>query len=90
MEEVIIWGVKRIRLMGGEPLLNPELPKFISITREVFPDSNIRVVTNGILIPYVDTAVLKTMNQYFVGFDITQYPPTKMIKEKIELRCIEA
>lgn len=85
----LFWGVGRLRLMGGEPLLNKNISDFISITREVFPDANIRVVTNGLLLPYVDKKVLELMNKCYVAFDITQYPPTEKLKEKIELRCIE-
>lgn len=85
----LYWGVKRIRLMGGEPLLNVHLPEFCIATREVFPDANIRVVTNGLLIPSIADEVLRVMSRYYIGFDITQYLPTKEIKEKIELKCIE-
>jgi hypothetical protein len=86
----LFWGVRRLRLMGGEPLLNKNVSEFISATREAFPDANIRVVTNGLLLPGLDRSVLEVMNKYYVGFDISQYPPTSRIKEKIELRCVEA
>lgn len=82
-------GVKTIRLMGGEPLLNPKLAEFCTITRKAFPDANIRVVTNGLLIPGIDKEVLQVMRKHYIGFDITQYPPTVRLKEKIELKCIE-
>lgn len=85
----LFWGVERIRLMGGEPLLNVNLPKFITETRNVFPDANIRVVTNGLLIPQISTTVFETMHNNAVGFDITQYMPTSQLKEKIEMRCWE-
>mgnify|MGYP001138879845 CR=1 FL=1 len=85
----LYWGVKRIRLMGGEPLLNVRLPEFCIVTRKVFPDANIRVVTNGLLLPSANNEILDVMREYYIGFDITQYPPTRNIKEKIELRCIE-
>lgn len=85
----LYWGVKRIRLMGGDPLLNKNLPEFCIVTRKVFPDANIRVVTNGLLIPSIKKEVLRIMAENFIAFDITQYPPTSEIKEKIELKCIE-
>ncbi len=85
----LYWGVERIRLMGGEPLLNKQLSEFIVVTRKVFPDANVRVVTNGLLIPNIDKHLLKVMHENNIGFDVTQYPPTQEIKEKIELRCIE-
>lgn len=82
-------GVKKIRLMGGEPLLNPHLADFCYISRQAFPDANIRVVTNGLLIPGIRAELLQVMKENFIGFDITQYPPTREIKGKIELRCVE-
>ena len=41
--------IYRINLMGGEPLLHPQLGQFCEITRKFFPDTHICVVTNGIL-----------------------------------------
>lgn len=40
--------VKQIRLMGGEPLLHPDLVKFLKMAREYFPDGDISIVTNGL------------------------------------------
>lgn len=85
----LFWGIRTIRLMGGEPLLNPKLPDFCRAAREVFPDADIRVVSNGLLIPSIDVELLKTMKENHIGFDITLYPPTSELKEKIELRCLE-
>ncbi|TBR81304.1 4Fe-4S cluster-binding domain-containing protein [Campylobacter novaezeelandiae] len=42
--------IKTFRLMGGEPLLNPQCKEFIEITRKYFPKSAIWLVTNGILL----------------------------------------
>ena len=38
-----------IRLMGGEPLLNPDFMEYVRITRKYFPYTGIALVTNGIL-----------------------------------------
>lgn len=38
-----------IRLMGGEPLLNPDFMEYVRIARKYFPDTSISLVTNGIL-----------------------------------------
>lgn len=81
-------GISTIRLMGGEPLLNRELPKFIQCTREIFPDANIRVVSNGLLIPRVEESLFKCMRENDVGFDISLYPPTAKVKTNIEMICL--
>ena len=38
-----------MRLMGGEPLLNPNFMEYLRIARKYFPDTYIALVTNGIL-----------------------------------------
>lgn len=38
-----------IRLMGGEPLINPDFMEYVRIARRYFPTSRISLVTNGIL-----------------------------------------
>ncbi len=43
-------NIEKFRLMGGKPLLNSELPIFIKLVRKYFPMSDIRIVTNGLLI----------------------------------------
>lgn len=50
-------SIKKIGLMGGEPLLNKNLSYIINICRFYFPETVILLVTNGIL--------LKEMNNYF-------------------------
>ncbi len=72
----LFWGIGKIRLMGGEPLLNPDLPKFIYATREAFPDSDIRVVSNGLLLRPDHADVLSAMRETSTYFDISMYPPT--------------
>jgi len=37
-------NISKIRLMGGEPLLNPQLGEFITSARRAFPGAQIRVV----------------------------------------------
>lgn len=85
----LFWGVERVRLMGGEPLLNADLPEFIEVTRKAFPDADLRIVTNGLLIPSINEDVFRTMRENGASFDITQYLPTSKVKGKIEIRCLE-
>lgn len=80
----LFWGIKIIRLLGGEPLLNPEFPSFFITARETFPDAKIQLVTNGLLIPKISHEIYNKMRHYEIEFDITQYPPTSRIKDRIE------
>lgn len=70
-------NIKRIRLMGGEPLLHPQIESFVTLTRRYFPKSDIRVVTNGILLPAMQDSFWKTCRSNSAILDITIYPPLK-------------
>lgn len=83
----LYWGIRKVRLLGGEPLLNPELPRFIQCVRNVFPDADIRVVSNGLLIPGMKDELFEVMKENEAFFDITQYPPTSKMAEKIGIKC---
>ena len=42
-------NIERFGLIGGEPLLNPDLKNWIYGTREIMPDARLMLVTNGVL-----------------------------------------
>lgn len=76
-------NVFRLRLMGGEPLLYPYLEDAIKFARCNFPDSDIRIVTNGLLFLKASTKLLENIKKYNIGIDISPYKPTVEIKHKI-------
>lgn len=78
-----ICDIKKLRLLGGEPLLNKELLKYIKIARDNFPDSDIRIVTNGMLLLQQKDELLSYMREYEIMFDISWYPPTLQRREEI-------
>jgi len=75
--------VKSIVLMGGEPLLHPQVEDFIYATRSIFPKSNIRLYTNGILLPQMPDSFWKACRSCSVAVDITVYPPVKPNETKL-------
>ena len=78
--------VGTIRIMGGEPLLNPNFMDYLHIARRYFPYSNIVLVTNGILVdrllPHraslVDLHIRTTVSNYHIDIQdfskISQLP----------------
>ena len=79
-------SVKKIRLLGGEPLLNPELTEYVKTCRELFPEADIRIVTNGLLIPLLPEETLLTIKALDCKFDISNYAPTRKNFPKIKSR----
>lgn len=75
--------INRILLLGGEPLLNKDIVSYIDITRECFSNSEIVIVTNGLLLPKMDDSFFECLNRNDVGLEITKYPMEK-VYDKIE------
>ncbi len=42
-------GIRKVKLLGGEPLARPDLPLVISDLRTRIPDADISIVTSGVL-----------------------------------------
>ncbi len=70
----LVEKIYTIRIMGGEPFLNLELGKFVAKTRELFPQSLIHVVSNGMLLHKVDQDVFRLIRENDVTIDISYYP----------------
>lgn len=76
-------NIKTFRLMGGEPFANPDLGKYIYRVREIFPYTDIQVVTNGLLLPKISRYTIDAIKESGAWIDITQYPPTSRKIEEI-------
>lgn len=65
--------IKKFRIIGGEPLLNPELDKYICLIRNVYPYTDIRLISNGILVTKMSDQLIQTIIDNDVTFIVTQY-----------------
>ena len=54
-----VCDIRLFRLLGGEPLLLKNLDRYITIAREYLPKTDLRIVTNGLLIPQVSKKILE-------------------------------
>ncbi|MBQ3625478.1 MAG: radical SAM protein [Synergistaceae bacterium] len=72
-----------IRLLGGEPLLNPEINTMLKIAREIFTDGVIDIVTNGILLTQMSEDFWRTCHDYKIYIEISHYP-IKLDENKIK------
>nr|WP_257906137.1 radical SAM protein [Campylobacter lari]MCR6536026.1 4Fe-4S cluster-binding domain-containing protein [Campylobacter lari] len=78
--------IENIRLMGGEPLLNPNCVDYFDITRKYFPNSNIWLVTNGILLDKQDECFWNSCHKNNIEIRPTKYP-IKIDWARIENIC---
>lgn len=56
-----------IKIVGGEPLLNPEIGEIIEKIKEVFPTTPLRVVSNGLLIYRLSEDSFAKLDQLWVS-----------------------
>lgn len=70
-------NIETFSLLGGEPLLYPQLDNCIALVGKYFPKAYIQIVTNGLLIPDIPSNLIEAMKHYYTGFYISQYAPTR-------------
>lgn len=74
-----------LNLVGGEPLLNPELAWFIKKSREMFPSALLNITTNGILIRQMGKELVDAMRSCDARLRLSQYQmPGDLLKKNIE------
>lgn len=66
--------VDQIHLMGGEPLLHPDVIKIAEMTRRCFPYGRIMIVTNGVLLPKMPDAFWQACHDHDIEITPTKYP----------------
>ncbi len=66
-----------IRILGGEPLLNREINKFVKLSRDFYPKADLVVVTNGILLKSMPEEFFETLRNAYARISISAYPPMR-------------
>lgn len=74
MSELLGGKSDKIYLLGGEPLLYPEIIRCMEITRECFNFSRIILLTNGLLIPKMTKEFWEACRNNKIVIEITKYP----------------
>ena len=78
--------VNIIKLMGGEPLLNPNCERFFELTRKYFDKTEIKLVTNGILLLKQKESFWQSMRDNNITLAPTKYP-IKIDWDKVKEIC---
>ena len=76
-------NIFQLKLLGGEPLLHPQINELITISRNYFPKSRISIGTNGILLKTMKNTFWKTMQKNHILIDISKYQMYKSKKPMI-------
>jgi len=79
--------IKEFVLSGGEPLLHPNLFEMLRESRECFPNTTIKCITNGILLKLLNNKQLKELLDLDIIVQITKYPN---VTGAIESFCAKA
>ncbi len=66
--------ITEIFLLGGEPLLHPQLESFIETTRSAYPHARINVMTNGVLVPRMRESFWESMKAADAWLLCDDYP----------------
>lgn len=68
-----ITDLHTFRLMGGEPLLHPNFIDFFVVARHFFPNTDIVLVTNGILLPSLTDEQIDILNELKISLCVSDY-----------------
>ena len=77
---------RELKLLGGEPLLHPQLPQFAAAARRIGIADRIWVVTNGLLLPRVDPELYRVID----GLRVSRYPGVRPTVGDDELQRLAA
>lgn len=68
--------VQTLGLLGGEPLLHPQLSRICRISRYFFPNSEISITTNGLLVNRV-REIKEAVEEFNIQLVVSVYPLNK-------------
>lgn len=74
LAEIADGEMHHINILGGEPLLHPDICEFLNSTRELFPVGKIYLVTNGILLDKMDCIFWNNCRKNNITIAPTKYP----------------
>lgn len=72
-----------VKLLGGEPLLHPQVNEFMKVARKFFPKSIIAMTTNAILLPAMKQDFWDTVVENNIRIHVSLYKPMFEKKQQI-------
>jgi len=74
MSELTKQNVYELHILGGEPLLHPDLNEIFITAREIFPNTIISLITNGVLLLKQEEAFWDVCMENKITIEVTKYP----------------
>lgn len=74
LAELYYGNLEYMELLGGEPLLHPDIIEFFRVARTCFKEGTIALITNGILLPQMREEFWISAKEYNIELKPTHYP----------------
>lgn len=67
-------SIEQVYLLGGEPLLHPEVASFVTESRRILPDTRLSLMTNGILVTRMEPGFWEALREADTTLLVDSYP----------------
>ena len=74
IDELFGTRIGRLMLLGGEPLLHPQVTEVMKISRKYLPKTTLYFITNGLLLPKMPDEFWATCREQDITIKYTPYP----------------
>jgi organic radical activating enzyme len=82
--------IMQFYILGGEPLLNPQVDEYVREIRKILPTTELYIVTNGLLINKLESETLQTIRENNVWVSISEYPATHDLIGQMKVKLDES
>lgn len=67
-------NILNINVLGGEPLLHPDISKIFYLVKEIYPETNLGLLTNGLLLSSMISEFWRSCRECDVMLKVTCFP----------------
>lgn len=85
LSKVVNQELDGISIIGGEPLISPDIVFYMKECRRLFPNTDITIISNGLAIPKMNDAFFEALQQCDVMIAISKYYNDKFYEPIIEM-----
>lgn len=85
----LFYDIPWIRILGGEPLMHPDIIEILNSYRQIYSYSEIDLCTNGLLITKMDESFFKCIKENDITIHVSGYKPTYNQLDKIDAKLKE-